>query len=163
MATIDIGPGANLGTSNMIADYTTICKDNPANNTGTLDSFETYATININGFKIGTFYGTGTSIQVRDYESIGYVASGSKQTFTGKNCDVTSGDILGFYFSSGMLSETLSGNGRYYVSGDKFGGGSNTYLEASYYDACYATGETAAVGSLLTNLFKKPFRHMLIR
>jgi len=149
MATIDVGAGATdrASSANTSANYTFVDKNNAANDTGTLDTFEIYANMNMSDVKMGTFSLNDATYHNRDYENIGSVTASSKQTFTGKNCDVTSGDMLGFYFTSGKLEEVTSGNGRYYISGDKFGGGSNTYLEANYYDAVYATGATAAAGN----------------
>lgn len=146
---IDIGPGAIDRGSGRLGDYTIIEIDNPANGTGTLDTFEAWAVVNITGdVKIGTFSGSGTSYTSRDVETVGAITAGSKQTFSGLDCDVVSGDFLGFYFPlDGQMEGDTSGEaGVYYKSGDQFGAGAQTYtLQAGYEDSIYGTGETVVV------------------
>ncbi len=148
MATIDVGPGARDRASAYSITTLRTCVDinNPANDTGTLDTFEIFAnTSNMTNVKIGTFSGSYTSYDDRDYETIGTVTYGSKQTFTGKNCDVSSGDYLGFSADGGKIEQDTSGSaGFYVVAGDKFGSGSNTYaLSADDALSIYATGTTS--------------------
>lgn len=147
MAVIDVGPGAT-GRSSYYITYTFLCVDNPANDTGTLDTIEIYASSVMSGTKVGTFYGSSTSWTPRDYESIGTVSSGSKQTFTGLNCDVETNDLLGVYFSSGNIYADKSGySGLYAKSGDQFGAGTQKYtLVSGDAVSIYATGATAAAG-----------------
>jgi len=95
MAEIDIGAAAIDRASTLLDNRTLVCLDNPANGAGTLDTIEIWAGIDLVGCKAGTFYGSGTSYTGRDYETIGSVTSGSKQTFSGLDCDVTSGDYIG--------------------------------------------------------------------
>jgi hypothetical protein len=151
MAVIDIGPGATDRASWTSLVNTRITLGNPANYTGILDTFEIYAftTYNLGGTKIGTFSGGPTDFVNRDYESIGTVTAGSKQTFTGKNCDVTSGDYLGIYASSGRVEESSSGEDGYvYALGDAFDGESHsTTLASGRAASIYATGTTAAAGN----------------
>lgn len=150
MAVIDIGPGATDRASNtVIANRTYIDINNPANDTGVLDTFEVWSNIGMNGFKIGTFSGSSTSYTSRDVETLGTIDYGSKQTFTGKSCDVTSGDFIGCYMYTGQIERTTSGfAGVYNAEGDLFGTGTKTYAPLSG-DALslYATGATAAVGN----------------
>jgi len=128
MSSIDVGPGAVDRASTISGGNTIIDLANPANASGTLDSFEIWASSNLSSVKMGTFSGSGSSYDDRDYESIGSVTSGSKQTFTGKNCDVVTGDYLGSYHSSGNLRRATSGgSGIYYKAADTFGGGANNY------------------------------------
>ena len=102
------------------------------------------------GTKVGTFYGSGTRYTSRDYEVIGSVASGSKQTFSGLSIDVTSGDYLGMFYATGRMEQDTSGfAGLYYKTGDYFGGGEQTYtLQSGDAISLYGTGET--VGGALT-------------
>jgi len=145
MGAIDVGPGATNRASTSIGGSTNILVTNPANDSGTLTSFEVWAQSNLASFKMGTFSGSGTSYDDRDYESIGAVTAGSKQTFTGLNCDVVTGDFIGAHWTTGnMEAATSGGGGMYYVLGDKFGGGSATYALGSGYElSLYATGATA--------------------
>ena len=146
---IDVGAGAAKYDINQSVDnYTFVDLTNPANAAGTLDTFEVWALENLQGFKIGTFSGSGTSWNDRDYESIGNVTAGSKQTFSGKNCDVAADDRLGCYWTVGSVScNTGGGSGVGYVAYEKFGGGANTYtIAANLMLALYSTGTEAAVG-----------------
>ena len=130
MSTIDIGPGATDRSSTMSGPATYIDMGNPADGDGVLDSFEVYAVSgqDLSDFKVGTFYGSIGQFASRDYETIGSVTSGSKQTFTGKSCDVNTGDWIGCYFSDGMLeADNFGGSGVRLRSGDTFGSSAQTY------------------------------------
>lgn len=147
---IDIGPGATDRPASSSNGSTLINTGNPANANGILNSFEFYFALGVgyaSGVKAGTFSGSGTSYASRDYENIGTVNSGSKQTFTGKNCDVSSGDFIGVYWTGpDGLESTASGaiGNRYSKSGDQFGSGSQTYtfFTSSRDNSLYATGIT---------------------
>lgn len=148
MAIIDIGPPATDRASALAANFTDISLDNPANDSGTLTKFEFWFYSNAGGVKAGTFYGTPPNFTPRDYETIGDVTSGSKQTFSGLDCDVTSGDYIGGYRSSGTIENDASGYaGIYWKSGDQFGAGQQSYtLEAGDAQSLYGEGETAVEG-----------------
>lgn len=144
MAAIDIGPGAaNLG-STAPSGYTRVDLTNPSNDTGIITAFEIFAGSSMSGVKIGTFSGSGTDYTCRDYESIGNVTSGSKQTFSGLNCNVTIGDFIGQYETGGGISySTTGGSGIYYKSGDGFLTHYTDYASAASYQlALYGTGAT---------------------
>lgn len=146
---IDIGPGAtDRPKTDSNEGYTTIQMGNPANASGKITSFEVYANTDLAGLKMGTFYGSGKSWTVRDYETIGSVTGGSKQTFTGLDCDVSADDCLGAYRSSGTMErDTFYQEGIVYKSGDYFGGGTNTYTTigaGQIADSYYGTGVNAA-------------------
>ncbi len=144
--TIDIGAGAtNRASFCNIVGYTEIDIDNPANASGILNSFEMwFETSNTGGLKVGTFSGSGTSYTIRDYESITSCASGSKKTFTGKNCDVITGDFNGIVATTNGRIEyaTSGGLGCYYYSGDGFSGTHTYTLAADDIMSLYATGVT---------------------
>jgi len=145
---IDIGYAAVDGTGSMGFDFTVFTLDNPANATGALDTIEIWAETTMGGTKAGTFYGSGTDYTSRDVETIGTVTAGSKQTFTGLNCNVETGDYIGIYYSSGRIERfTTTGAGICYIAGDQFGTGQQTYFSFDG-DAIslYGTGETLAVG-----------------
>jgi hypothetical protein len=163
MATIDVGSGATNRGVYRNYGHSALDNNNPADGSGSLDTFEVYAVsgYNLEGFKIGTFSGSGTSWTLRDYENIGNVTAGSKQTFTGKNCDVQTNDLLGEYHSNGRLEVDSSGFGGIYskASTDVFAlGGTQTYtLVNGYALSIYATGATAAGSLPLKNVFNRPF------
>lgn len=152
MAAIDIGPGATDRGSVFGAGSTLISKDNPANDTGTLTSFELWFTVGQDGVgvKAGTFHGAATEYTSRDVETIGAVAGGSKQTFSGLDCDVTTGDFAGIYYSGGQIelcTAGCSGSGFHSKAGDQFGAGQQTYAASLDYDiSIYGTSAIPAVG-----------------
>lgn len=151
MATIDVGPGATNRSSNqnIPANYTFVDKNNTANDTGTLDTFEIWAYENMSSVKMGTFSYSGGYYTNRDYETIGSVTAGSKQTFTGKNCDVVSGDYLGLGASGGKCERDTSGYSGYIIGdADNFGGGAFGILSNVLGNALsiYATGATVEAG-----------------
>ena len=132
MGAVDIGSGAIDGDGVQPANYTAIDLANPANATGTIDTFEVWFYDTGSGVKLGTFYGSDTDYTSRDVEVIGDVTSGSKQTFSGLDCDVTAGDFAGMYAVNGRIDRSTSGgSGRAYRSGDQFGAGQQTYTVAA--------------------------------
>jgi len=153
LTAIDIGSEAiNRATAPSGTGVTMIFKTNPADYSGKLTSFElwfdsTYG--NATGVKVGTFSGSGTSYTPRDVVSIGNVTAGSKQTFTGKSCNVVVGDFIGIYYAAGDIEFTLDagGDGNYYKVGDQFGAGTQTYTAFggtgfTGLASIYGTGET---------------------
>ena len=158
MAVIDIGPGAIDRAGLSGNNYTVIDLANPSNDTGWLTSFEVWLSVagsNGTGVKMGVFSGSGHNYDDRDYETIGTVTIGSKQTFTGKNCDVSLGDFLGIYTITGAPEIGSSGGSGYeYLSGDKFGSGVLTYTGAAgYVQSVYATGSTDAPSTTVMPIF----------
>ncbi len=129
MSAIDVGATAiNRAGATNYALNTVISLDNPANNTGYIFTFEVWFNQNATGVKIGTFSGSGTDYNDRDYETIGNITGGSKQTFSGLNCDVVTGDYIGYYETTGWIEEDAGGLGIYRTAEDTFGQGVHTYL-----------------------------------
>lgn len=147
---IDMGSAAINRATDIGDSYTYIDKANAANDTGTIDTFETWARSTMDGTnKVGTFHGAGTDYTNRDGEVIGEVTAGAKRTFTGLDIDVSTGDFAGIYFSAGEIeADTTGGSDIYRVAGDQFGTGQQTYVQrASDAMSLYGTGETVgAVG-----------------
>jgi len=152
---IDVGSAAiDRDTTFGSPGYTLINWNNLANETGSLDTFELwfeYSGGNPTGVKVGTFYFVTPNFVSRDVETIGNVTAGSKQTFSGLSCDVTSdginGDAVGLYWATtGKLEHDTSGyDGCYYKSGDQFGTGAQSYTNLGGDAASiYATGDTCA-------------------
>ncbi len=160
MAIIDIGSVAINRASYQVQGRTMLDKHNPANGTGILTSFEIFAVSgnNVTEMKVGTFYGSGTSWTYRDHESIGNVTAGSKQTFTGKNCDVSSGDYLAWHIASGQIEQSVDNPATeiavYKLNYDAFSSGTHTLNDntSSFKLAwsVYATGTTVAAGGFKT-------------
>ena len=122
MAAIDIGPDASDRPDAGPSGWTWVFTDNPANDTGTISTFEIWALTNLSDTKAGTFSGSGTEWDDRDYETLGSVTAGSKQTFSGLDCDVSTDDRAGIYFSGGTLEWNDSGEGGVHGNNsDRFG------------------------------------------
>ncbi len=150
MAVIDIGPGAIDGLYVSGGNYTQIQVDNPANDTGKITSIEVWFNTNSTATRIGTFSGSGTSYTNRDSELIGNVTAGSKQIFSGLDCAVVTGDLLGGYWGGGgNIDDIITGGGNYYKAGDQFGTGEQTYtFQALETQSIYGTGTTVVVYEL---------------
>ena len=148
MAAIDIGYGANtLPGSGLPTGWTLIDQTNPANDTGALAVFEIYTPTNFTGVKMGTFSGSGTTYTYRDHELIGNVTGGSKQTFSGLNCEVVTGDFIAVLAGGGEPRFSASGgSGVAYYGGDVFSAGSHTFtFNANLWMPLYGTGVTPGV------------------
>lgn len=124
MAAIDIGAAAaNLTSSLGIITYTSVGKENPANDTGTLTSIEIWIETKSGTTDVfaGTFSAAGNVLTCRDSESLGDVTAGSKQTFSSVTITVSSGDYLGAFSKTGTsceLSKENSGSGMWYYTGE---------------------------------------------
>lgn len=147
---IDIGAAAIDRGDYSTAFQTMINKENPANDAGTIDTAEVYANTDVSDMEAANFEEvSANTFTSRDSETIGDVSSGSKQTFSGLDMDVASGDYLGEYRGGGRLELDTSG-----YAGLWRHGGDNipcTDLTFDYFDAgdaesLYGTGETVAVG-----------------
>lgn len=143
MAVITIGPGATDRDAAGAAAYTFIQSDGAADGSGSITSFETWFATNGTGLIMGTASGSGTTYTTRDSETIGAVTAGSKQTFSGKNCDVIAGDFIVYYFATGTSEWTGASGSYYYKTGDQFGAGAQTYTNFTGTHSVYGTGVTA--------------------
>jgi hypothetical protein len=118
---IDVGAGAtNRADSAGLEGATFIDLNNPANASGVLDTWEFWMAANAAGVEVATFYVVSeTNFSTRDTETIGSVTSGSKQTFTGKSTNVTTGDYAGISGTGGAIERDSSGySGCRYKVGD---------------------------------------------
>jgi hypothetical protein len=171
MAEIDVGDGATNRANFYIGTQTIVDNNNPANDTGVLDTVEIY--INADGLGtfdhyVGTFSGSGKSWTNRDYANVGAISSGEGlKTFTGLSIDVVTNDTMGWYCNDKTCkieADSIGGGDCYYLLGNQFGAGTKTYTELT--DAIlsiYATGETVAVGSnFIYGVFKSPIFHSTI-
>jgi hypothetical protein len=114
MASIDIGMEATNRSTYYIS-ATLIGRGNPANASGKITSVEIYAAGKLYNCQVATFYETDTNeFSTRDYETIGTVTAGSKQTFT-VDLDVKTGDYLGIYHD-GAIEGDDSGDGCWYIT-----------------------------------------------
>jgi hypothetical protein len=147
---IDIGPGATDRAGYFDVDYTYVDKANPANATGNIDTFECWFTANSTGVECACFSASGDVLTTTDFETIGNVTGGSKQTFTGLSMSVTLGDYLGIHWTivegRGLEQDSSGGSGMWYMAGDNIPCTSVTFGSiGSYVMSIYGTGtETAA-------------------
>lgn len=153
MAEITIGAPAIDRASAGAGTYTWVEQSNPANDSGTITSVEVWMFTEASAAEVATFSeGASNVLSTRDYEALGVVASGSKQTFSGLDMDVQTGDYLGFYAGGvGNIDRTDSGETGlwYYASADKIPCTDETFSSAAgYMISLYGTGATAvaAVG-----------------
>lgn len=141
---IDMGMGCWNGPATSGAGYTLISLENPANDSGTIDTVELWYSTAATEQKSGTAHGSGSTYTVRDYASIGAVSAGSKQTFSGLSIAVVSGDFLAAYATTGLIERDSCATGNYYKLGDYFDAGETSgysYLDDST-QCNYATGST---------------------
>lgn len=147
---IDIGSAAtNRAGTGSTSNSSRVFVDNPANETGVLTYFETWmaTAVTDNSLRVGTLHGSGTTYAARDYELIGNCAAGSKQTYTGKNCSVESGDYIGSYFNvGGTEQDSGSGGGHYRLANTNAFADTNNHtysaLSSGTTTSLYATGGT---------------------
>jgi len=152
---IDVGPGATDRASSTAAGYTYIDKNNPANASDKVDTFEVWAATSMTGTnKVGVFYVvSGDSYKWRAGATIGTVTSGAKRTFTGLSISVTTGDFAAIYFSVGTIEEATSGGTAvYYKNGDVFYDSPELFLllGTGYVISIYGTGGAVVIPTVTT-------------
>ena len=128
MAAITVGSTAENRAGVTFTGYTFVDQNNPSGDDGTLTSVDIYAATALTNTRYGTMHGAGTEYTPRDDETIGNVASGSKQTFSGLDIDVQSGDFSSIFCNGRIDAATSGGLGNYYKSGDQFDAGEQTYV-----------------------------------
>jgi hypothetical protein len=150
--TIDIGDGAINRSQTEVGD-TLISNDNPANDTGSLDTVEVWPNANMTTCVVGTcFLVSGTTFTTRDYTDVGAVTAGAKRTFTGEDIDVEAADFVS-WCGDNKIEYANTGNsgvwhGDYGVTpftNEVF----NSMLAGDAFSV-YATGETAAQPQSIT-------------
>jgi hypothetical protein len=163
--TIDIGSAAIDRAATFGGYYTFLNLNNPANADGSLDTIEIWAATNLTYTYIGTvFLVSGTTYECRDFENIGNVTAGSKQTFSGLDCDVVTGDFMANrHGNTGTIEKDSTGfAGIRYTSAtnyiDTIGeqGNYSTLLDGDAI-SLYGTGAEAFTGSLTNDPNTKAF------
>jgi hypothetical protein len=117
MTTIYIGSAAIDRSSSIDIFYTIIELNNPANETGKITIVEIWRNYGTQNVEVATFVGSNP-YSTRDLEALGPVAPGSKQTFSGLDMDVATGDYIGIYSSGGGIEFDTGGGGYRYKLGD---------------------------------------------
>jgi len=162
---IDVGYEPEDLASSAGPTYTLLLTHNVANATGIIDTMEIWNAdvITMTAIKIGMFYGSGTTFTPRDYESLGTAAPSQKTSFTGLECSVTIGDMIGFYAESAGIERADSTASYFYAEGDKFGGEYASYEEFSpRILSLYGTGTTDIPGGGLPSVGAKAILSGLI-
>lgn len=147
MATaIDIGSAAiDRGSAGPFTDTRTyVDQNNPANASGTITSVEIFANAELSNCEVATFYVvSGNNLSTRDTHTIGTVAAGSKQTFSGLNITVVAGDYIGICATAGEIDRVLSGDGYWLSYYDKIPCVSDSFEDnADRTISLYGTGAT---------------------
>lgn len=126
---IDVGaPATDRGTAGGL-NQTFIQVDNPANNPGVLTTVKLWANLvdQSEGWKVGTFYGSGISYTSRDSATLPTVSAGYNE-FSGLSIDVAEGDFIGIYCpASAKVDLGTPATYYYFAAGDTFGAGLKTY------------------------------------
>lgn len=150
---IDIGPGAtNRATYD--TNNITISPTNPANESGILSTVEIWMASNCTADGlIGTaFVVSGNNLTSRDYENVGAITAGSKQTFTSLSIDVTAGDYIFCDRPTGNIEKDTTGaTGIWYASASATPFTNKGFSKSTDGDvSLYGTGEPSALIKILS-------------
>ena len=119
---LDVGAAAtNRATNTDFLERTIIAKENPVNGDGTIESAELWLYIDCADTDVGMVAMSGNNATIRDYENIGSIASGSKQTASGLTTTCTSGDYIGISSpetGQGHIERDSSGTGYWITASD---------------------------------------------
>lgn len=116
---IDVGAAAIGRASSLGGDRTVISKENPANDTGPITDVEVYFLQTTQATTYANFEEVnGATFTARDREVVGIIAGGSKQTSSGLDMDVVTGDYIGLHWldDEDYIEKDNSGDGYWYVS-----------------------------------------------
>jgi len=113
---IDVGNSAINRSGERASGITWVDKNNPANDTGIITSVEIYAETAMTLCEVAIFTASGNVLTTRSNVAIGNVALGYNQFDV--ELDVTAGDYIGFYFSTGEGSRAYTGDGNWWYGGD---------------------------------------------
>jgi len=150
MAAIDIGSEAENRSSTSTAGKTFICLDNPANESGTIDTIEIWIQTTSSDCEVAIFSGSGGAgvYTARDSATLGAIIAGEKRTFTGLSLNVVAGDYLGFYMSDGKIETTVGGfAGLLEFAGNGTGGAETYTLNSGDTTSIKGTGSTTVAVS----------------
>jgi len=138
-------PAINRGT--VFTQYTTI-NNNPANESGIINSVEIWSDTDLANCEVATFYrpdpsGFPNNFTTRDTYYIGVVLDDAKRTFS-VDLDVEAGDYIGIYYTTGTIERDNKGcDGMWAKSGDYIPCTNiNFYNYATSAISLYGTGTT---------------------
>lgn len=150
---IDIGTAAtDRGSSTSIYTYTVVAVENPANDTGTITACEIWLNTKVGTADtwVGTFSAVGNVLTCRDSETLGDVPTGSMQSYSGLDIDVTTGDYFGCKdrnaSTCAIEMDTSGAGGVWYVSGEYIDADDSTTfsLLSTWQMSLYGTGTEGA-------------------
>ncbi len=156
MPAIDVGDAAIDRIGNIaFSNETGIFLGNPANASGIITQIQVFADEILVTCWAGLFFlVSGTTYQNRSIASLGNVAKGSVQTFSGLTLAVQVGDYIGFWVNTGssLISATTPAGGGthgfvYAVGEHKDPGDQAEYTPIANYDtSVYGSGASVARG-----------------
>lgn len=149
MAVIDVGCEARDRPSQATTTYTMVPTANPANDTGKITSVEIWMYSTGSNVEVATFIHAGSNVlSTRDRETLGSVTAGSKQTFSGLDMDVQTGDYIGCHGTAGSIEYTNNPSDLWSKSGDYIPCTSETFPFVTINRAIslYGIGATPPVG-----------------
>lgn len=147
MAVITAGAGATDRSSiQTVSGITKLERTTGCSAAGTINTFEVFissAGINVSNGYLGMFYlSSGSDYTCRDSENVGTIVKGSKQTFTGLNCDAQANDLVGLYSAAGGgIEADENSNQGWSYPGNGFTA-TRTYISASGPFSLYASGSS---------------------
>jgi len=150
MAIVIGNEAVNRVTSTYLHTYTQVCKVVAANAAGKITSVEIWlAWSDPNDVWAGTFSASGNVLTCRDSESCGSIAFGSKQTISGLDISVETGDYLGAFAKTAAANiekDTFGGTGVWSYEGEVIDPtDSQTFtLDSGWEISLYGTGTEAA-------------------
>lgn len=138
-------PAIERGTT--LGAYTMI-NDNPANESGVINSVEIWAATSLVNCEVAIFtQGDANVFSTGDIEFIGAVEKWAKRTFV-VNLDVQAGDYIGIYYTAGTIERDNAGcDGFWYKTGDRIPCTDISFTpHATSAISLYGTGTTVVVG-----------------
>ena len=132
VGSIDIGEDAiDRGAAGGL-EHTMLDIGNPANDNGTIAYYELWFVDSATEVYLGTMdEAASPDYTPRDSEVGGAVTSGSKQSFSGLDIDVSTGDFAALFCDDGRIElDTSGGSGVWYKAGNQFSAGQQTYATA---------------------------------
>jgi len=146
---VDIGSEAtDRPAEDVNPNYTFILSASPASKSGIITSVDVWATTDMSGLKIATFYrpdpsGHPNNFTARAVQTIGDVTAGSKQTIPNLSIAVEIGDYIGFIWTGGSLDAGTSfGDNIWWKSGDR--------TDCDDFEFSITTDNTRSVGGYIT-------------
>lgn len=149
MSAIDVGAEAIDRDGTTDIGSTHINHENPANDTGALTSVELWCSSQLSNCEVATFEEISEDrFTTRDSSALGTVTSGSKQTFSGLDIEVETGDYIGFYASSGVMEKTTVGEAGLWGKSGDYIPCSNEWMSETAGEAasCKGIGATPSLG-----------------